>query len=327
MNDLYDIDINPESTDLSYGKDNSVVNLTLSVDTKYLHNMENRCKTTETSQVSHNLSRPGFDFKLIRSPFKGLSHLFVQENLHLTTSFSPTSQTSNFTNIDHVLVAVEPGLMNLAAEFYSKKLGFESLGAMGTVENRHEDIVVHAPDGEGLRMKVMDYTKCSSLCFSGRDNLKAKFVLGDSLNPSGRDQICNFIRNNNNHSGVQHIALHTGDIITTCENLKMAGIKFLNIPQSYYKDQTWRRCVEDLGFDPQQLEDNNLLLDYNFAENDRRGKSFLLQIFTEPIFPSENTIFLEVIQRCGSAGFGENNIRSLWKAVRDSHLKLDAVVC
>ena len=320
MNDVYDLELPLDVTDLSYGRDNSVVNITLSVNAAYLKGINNRCKTSNSfAQYPNTSSVSGVDFKLINSPIKGLSHLFMAD-FESNDAGCLLPQSSYFTNIDHVLVAVEPGLMDQTAAFYSDKLGFEKL-PMGDTESDPEDIVVHASEGEGLRMKAMDYTQCSTLCFSGKDNLKAKFVLADSLNPSSPDQISNFIKNNNNHSGVQHIALHTEDIVSTCEDLKMAGIKFLNMPKSYYKDQIWRKSVDSLGFDPNVLEENNLLLDYKFDESAECGKGFLLQTFTEPLFPSENTIFLEIIQRCGSKGFGENNIRSLWSAVRYSHSK------
>merc|ERR1711879_283023 len=77
---------------------------------------------------------------------------------------------------------------------------------------------------------------------------------------------------------------------------------------------------------PDVLKEHNLLLDYdsNYSQilpnsPQQRDPSYLLQVFTEPVFPAERTLFLEVIQRIGSVqGFGENNIRSLWRAVKDS---------
>lgn len=41
----------------------------------------------------------------------------------------------------------------------------------------------------------------------------------------------------------------------------------------------------------------------------------LLQVFTKPIF-SENTFFLELIERRGATGFGEGNIKALWQSVQ-----------
>jgi 4-hydroxyphenylpyruvate dioxygenase-like putative hemolysin len=45
-------------------------------------------------------------------------------------------------------------------------------------------------------------------------------------------------------------------------------------------------------------------------------ETFLLQVFTQPIF-AKNTVFLELIQRVGDAqGFGAANIKALWNAVQ-----------
>ncbi|XP_052367796.1 4-hydroxyphenylpyruvate dioxygenase-like [Oncorhynchus keta] len=42
---------------------------------------------------------------------------------------------------------------------------------------------------------------------------------------------------------------------------------------------------------------------------------YLLQVFTKPIF-SEDTFFLELIERRGASGFGEGNIKALWRSVQ-----------
>jgi len=42
---------------------------------------------------------------------------------------------------------------------------------------------------------------------------------------------------------------------------------------------------------------------------------YLLQVFTKPIF-AEDTFFLELIERRGASGFGEGNIRALWRSVQ-----------
>lgn len=38
-------------------------------------------------------------------------------------------------------------------------------------------------------------------------------------------------------------------------------------------------------------------------------------MFTKPIF-AEDTFFLELIERRGATGFGEGNIRALWRSVQ-----------
>ena len=48
-----------------------------------------------------------------------------------------------------------------------------------------------------------------------------------------------------------------------------------------------------------------------------------MQVFSKPLFEKE-TLFFEIIQRCGASGFGEGNILALWKAL-DIHLSKQSV--
>jgi 4-hydroxyphenylpyruvate dioxygenase len=83
--------------------------------------------------------------------------------------------------------------------------------------------------------------------------------------------------------------------------------------------------IEKCGLKVNDLKDNYILLDAEYEENksekDDDNKhnlftSYLLQVFTQPIF-DKNTLFLEVIQRVGNAeGFGAANIKALWNAVQ-----------
>ena len=50
---------------------------------------------------------------------------------------------------------------------------------------------------------------------------------------------------------------------------------------------------------------------------------YLMQVFSKPLFEKE-TLFFEIIQRCGASGFGEGNILALWKAL-DIHLSKQSV--
>lgn len=71
----------------------------------------------------------------------------------------------------------------------------------------------------------------------------------------------------------------------------------------------------------QQLKVNHILLDADLDQETSkldRINTFLLQVFTQPIF-DKNTVFLELIQRVGNAqGFGAGNIKALWNAVQRS---------
>jgi 4-hydroxyphenylpyruvate dioxygenase len=106
--------------------------------------------------------------------------------------------------------------------------------------------------------------------------------------------------------GIQHIALGTGDIYETIEQLHARSIKFLKTPASYY-DLVDRR-LPGHGEDLDRLRRNHIQIDGAPGETGGR----LLQIFTETVI---GPVFLEVIQRKGDDGFGEGNFKALFEAM------------
>ena len=56
-----------------------------------------------------------------------------------------------------------------------------------------------------------------------------------------------------------------------------------------------------------QLEELGILVD-----NDKEG--YLLQLFTQPM-QDRPTLFIELIQRKGSRGFGQGNFQSLFESI------------
>jgi len=54
--------------------------------------------------------------------------------------------------------------------------------------------------------------------------------------------------------------------------------------------------------------------DINLTEGIR--EKFLIQVFTKPIFfPSQDTFFLEILERRGARGFGAGNITALARSI------------
>lgn len=105
-------------------------------------------------------------------------------------------------------------------------------------------------------------------------------------------------------SGIQHIALLTGNILNTMEALKNSDIEFLTPPpHSYYEMLNDR--VPNVTEDLNRLEQNAILVD-----GDKHG--YLLQIFTKN---NIGPIFYEVIQRKGHEGFGDGNFQALFDAI------------
>jgi len=105
--------------------------------------------------------------------------------------------------------------------------------------------------------------------------------------------------------GVQHIALRTSDIIATVRALRARGLRFLDVPPTYYDEARQRLAGVDLAWDA--LTELGILVD-------RDESGHLLQIFTEGI-TDRPTLFLEIIQREGARGFGEGNFKALFEAI------------
>ena len=105
--------------------------------------------------------------------------------------------------------------------------------------------------------------------------------------------------------GVQHLALATGDILGTVYELKARGIEFLRVPDAYY-DLIPER-VGEIKESMEIIKELGILVD-------RDDEGYLLQIFSRPI-QDRPTMFIEVIQRHGSRGFGKGNFKALFEAL------------
>jgi 4-hydroxyphenylpyruvate dioxygenase len=110
--------------------------------------------------------------------------------------------------------------------------------------------------------------------------------------------------------GIQHIALATEDIHTTVEQLRRNGVRFMDVPDSYY-DAVERR-IPGHGQDLDRLCENRILIDGSGAH------ALLLQIFTETVI---GPIFFEIIERHGNEGFGEGNFQALFEAIERDQLR------
>lgn len=112
--------------------------------------------------------------------------------------------------------------------------------------------------------------------------------------------------------GIQHIALTTHDIYQTVHTLREQGVKFLDVPDTYYE-----MLHERLPWHQEpvaQLNAEKILID---GEQDPKH-GLLLQIFTENIF---GPVFFEIIQRKGNQGFGEGNFQALFEAIERDQIK------
>jgi 4-hydroxyphenylpyruvate dioxygenase len=97
-------------------------------------------------------------------------------------------------------------------------------------------------------------------------------------------------------SGVQHIALATGDIFATVERLKANGVELLPIPENYYDDLEVR--VDLPPGEVERMRAGNILYD---AE----GEAAYYQAYTKTL---EGGFFFEIVERRNYKGFGATNV-------------------
>jgi 4-hydroxyphenylpyruvate dioxygenase len=187
--------------------------------------------------------------------------------------------------IDHVVGNVELGKMNEWVDWWQKVMGFELM--------QHFTDEAITTEYSALMSKVMQDG-------SG----KLKFPINEPAPGKRKSQIEEYLEFNR-APGVQHIALITGDICATVDELKRRGLRFLSVPREYYAD-LWER-VGQIQEDVSEIERLNIMVD-------RDDEGYLLQIFTEPV-EDRPTLFFEVIQRRGSRGFGEGNFKALFQAI------------
>jgi 4-hydroxyphenylpyruvate dioxygenase len=187
--------------------------------------------------------------------------------------------------IDHIVGNVELGKMNDWVGYYRDVLGFKQL-----IHFDDQDI---STEYSALMSKVMQ---------NGHGRIK--FPINEPAEGRRKSQIEEYLEYYGG-PGVQHIALATGDIMASVDALRAAGIPFLRVPQSYY-DELPRR-VGAIAEDVRELAKRGVLVD-------RDEEGYLLQIFSQPL-QDRPTLFIEIIQRKGSRGFGKGNFKALFEAI------------
>lgn len=188
-------------------------------------------------------------------------------------------------SVDHIVGNVELGGMDRWVKFFEEVMGFSLL-----MHFDDEDI---STEYSALMSKVVQ---------DGTG--KIKFPINEPAEGKRKSQIQEYL-DYYGGPGVQHIAITTGDIISTVAEMRERGIEFLKVPQTYYDTLTDR--VGSIREDIERIAELNILVD-------RDEEGYLLQIFTKPI-EDIPTIFFEIIQRHGSRGFGVGNFKALFEAI------------
>lgn len=133
---------------------------------------------------------------------------------------------------------------------------------------------------------------------------KIKLPINEPAPGKGKSQIQEYLEYHQG-AGIQHIACSTHNIIETVSKLRQAGVEFLHVPMTYYKNLAARVGKIDESID--HLAELGILVD-------RDHEGYLLQIFTQPV-EDRPTLFFEIIQRHGAESFGEGNFKSLFEAI------------
>jgi len=205
--------------------------------------------------------------------------------------FGPTtpapSTNTGLIYIDHLTHNVYRGNMDKWAQFYETIFNFREIRFFNIVGKL-----------TGLISRAL-----SSPCN------KIKIPLNESKDD--KSQIEEFLHEYQGE-GIQHIALATDDIYHTVDTLRQQGVKFLDVPDTYYEmiDDRIPWHTEPLA----NLQVLRILID---GERDPRH-GLLLQIFTQNVF---GPVFFEIIQRRGNQGFGEGNFQALFEAIERDQIQ------
>lgn len=191
-------------------------------------------------------------------------------------------------HIDHLTHNVNRGRMDYWADFYTDLFNFSQI--------RYFNI-----EGQktGLISRAMG-SPCG----------KIKIPLNESKDD--QSQIEEFIQQFHGE-GIQHIALTTENIFESVESLREHGIRFMDVPDTYYEmiEERLPKHGEDLA----RLHKNFILID---GDTRQQPKKTLLQIFTHPML---GPVFFEIIQRKGDEGFGEGNFQALFESIERDQIR------
>ena len=202
----------------------------------------------------------------------------------------PAGPEVDLRGIDHVVANVELGALDRWIEYYERVLGFDQL--------------VHFDD---TAISTEYSALMSTVVWNGSSGEVGKVVLPINEPAEGRrksqiEEYLDFYRG----PGVQHVAMRTDDIVASVRALRERGVRFLDVPPSYY-DEARERMAGITGLPWEALADLGILVD-------RDQDGHLLQIFTETV-TDRPTVFFEIIQREGAKGFGEGNFKALFQAI------------
>lgn len=250
----------------------------------------------------------GASVKVARvNPYGDFTHTLIQRGEGLEKPyegyFMPNYRASPFNDnldtsnddgpklefIDHCVSNQPDHMMEEIVDWYVKKLNMKRFWSV-------DDSQIH--------------TKYSSLrsVVVTNERETIKMPINEPAQGLKKSQIQEFVEYHG-EGGIQHIALHTSDIIHSVRWLRNHGVQFIRTPNTYYDQLEHRlksasiKVQEDL----RMLRELNILIDYD-------DQGYLLQLFTKPI-QDRPTLFIEIIQRHNHSGFGVGNFKSLFESI------------
>jgi 4-hydroxyphenylpyruvate dioxygenase len=186
--------------------------------------------------------------------------------------------------IDHVVGNVEQGRLEDWVGFYADALGFMPM------QHFSEDQI------------STEYSALASTVVW--DGKQIVMPINEPADGRRKSQIQEYL-DAYDGPGVQHVAVRTDDIVSTVDALAARGVRFMEVPSTYYDEARPRLAGVELPWaDLQRL---GILVD-------RDPGGHLLQIFTETI-TDRPALFFEIIERRGATGFGEGNFKALFEAI------------
>ena len=245
---------------------------------------------TKSSEIRENCAyHPGVPFIDILSPFANLSHRVYQECLETQ------NETSMSRDIDHFLFCCDRRTAKLHAQWYAELMNVDPYQLAGSESGTMKVVV----NGSGMEM----FVNC------GRESGLPIFAFSEPItqNTLGYNQIERFLAANSG-GGVQHIGLKSSDIFKTVHELREKGVRVIKQPFSYYTLEEKLAQFQDLDIDPKLAFENSIIVD-------KDDDGYLLQVFTESVLEKDG-MFLEIIERRGSRGFGTGNVKALFSALQ-----------
>jgi 4-hydroxyphenylpyruvate dioxygenase len=221
----------------------------------------------------------------------------ILADAHLIERDSQQQCHQDILAIDHLVLNVFQGDLELTATWYEENLGFKKKQTF-TIQTERSGLysqVLYHPDSQ-LQLPINEPR-------------------------SNNSQIQEFL-DINQKSGIQHIALKTASILTLTQKLRERKVEFLSVPDGYYQQINYQQ--KDFNISEREwleIKKQEILIDFEQDNSFSVDKPTLLQIFTKPIF-SQPTFFFELIERRHAAkGFGEGNFQALFEAIEREQIQ------